>query len=135
MIVEDNLRARCALKALLSQQAGITVTADASNGLEAIQNINNQTPDVVLMDVQMPVMDGLEATRIIKAKWPRVRIIILTMYPEYQTEALSAGADIFLLKGCPAEEISSVIHGFRRQGTRSAFSLPWFFPVNIPPQI
>ena len=135
MIVEDNLRARCALKALISQQAGIRVTAEASNGREVLQSIQEQAPDVVLMDVRMPVMDGLEATRLIKAKWPRVRIIVLTMYPGNSAEAFEAGADAFLLKGCPVEEVISVIQGFQKGKTGSNFSIPGFFMAYMSPQI
>ena len=110
MIVEDNPRARRALKALISQQAGIVITAEASNGQEAIRNIEKKIPDIVLMDMRMPIMDGLEATKIIKKNWSHIKIIILTMYPDCQTEALSAGADAFLAKGCSMEEITSSFH-------------------------
>jgi len=112
IIVEDNPNARRALKALMSQQAGITVTAEASNGLEAINTIQRQIPDLVLMDVRMPVMDGLEATKIIKQKWPQIKIVILTMYSDCQADVLSAGADAFLVKGCAVEEITSTIRSF-----------------------
>lgn len=135
MIVEDNLRARCALKALISQQADIKVTAEASNGQEAIQRIQGQVPDVILMDIRMPVMDGLEATRAIKARWPRVRIIALTMYPENRAEAFEAGADAFLLKGCAVEEVTSMIQGFQKGKTAGNFSAPGFFLAYLPPQI
>lgn len=114
MIVEDSPRARWALKALISQQTGIIVTAEASNGEEAIRNIEKQIPDIVLMDVQMPVMNGLEATRIIKQKWPQIKVVVLTMYPDYQTDIVPAGVDAFLLKGCPAEEITGSIHRLLR---------------------
>jgi len=110
MVVEDNSRARRALTAYISLQVGIRVTAEASNGLEAINLIRGNAPDIVLMDMQMPVMDGLEATRIIKKNWPQIKIVILTMYPNYQSEALSAGADAFLVKGCSVDEIISTIH-------------------------
>jgi DNA-binding NarL/FixJ family response regulator len=110
MIVEDNPRARCALKAFMSQQTGINVTAEASNGEEAIKTIKGQTPDIVLMDMRMPVMDGLEATKIIKKQWPQIKIVILTMYPDCQTDVLSAGADAFLLKGCSMDELTGSIH-------------------------
>jgi DNA-binding NarL/FixJ family response regulator len=105
MIVEDNIRARHALKALISLQVGIDVTAEASNGREAIQAIKGQIPDIILMDMRMPVMDGLETTKVIKAQWNQIKIVILTMYPDCQSDVLSAGADAFLLKGCPMEQI------------------------------
>jgi len=112
LVVEDNSRARQALTAYISLQAGIKVTAEASNGLEAINLIKGHAPDIVLMDMQMPVMDGLEATKIIKKNWPQIKIVILTMYPNYQSEALAAGADAFLVKGSSVDEIISTIHAF-----------------------
>jgi YesN/AraC family two-component response regulator len=135
MIVDDSLRARRALKALISQQGGITVTAEASNGQEAIQIISKQKPDIAIMDIRMPVMDGLEATRAIKSGWPQIKVIILTMYPEHQAEAMAAGADAFLVKGCLLDEITDVVRSF--QGWRPAYSL--FIRnhhlISIPPQI
>jgi DNA-binding NarL/FixJ family response regulator len=110
MVVEDNSRARRALTTYMSLQAGIKVTEEVSNGLEAINSIKEHAPDIVVMDVKMPVMDGLEATRIIKKNWPQIKIVILTMYPNYQTEILSTGADAFLVKGCSVNEMISTIH-------------------------
>lgn len=110
MIVEDNHHARQALVALLSLQKGIQSTIEASNGLEAVNMIREQAPDLVLMDMQMPVMGGLEATRIIKQSWPQVKVVVLTIYSENQTDALSAGADAFLVKGCTTETMMSSIH-------------------------
>lgn len=113
MIVEDNPIARRALKALISQQEGLKVTAEASNGREAIQSLHRKLPDVVLLDMQMPVMNGLDATKAIKDKWPQVRVIVLTMYPDHQQEVMQAGADAFLMKGCPVEEVTAAIHASR----------------------
>jgi len=136
LIVEDNPRARHALKALVLQRAGGHIATEASNGQEAILNIKGQIPDIVLMDMRMPVMDGLEATKIIKARWPQIKIIILTMYPDHRKDVLSAGADAFLMKGCPVEEITAVLRKFQRQEVgNNNFSLFCFFPTIIPPQI
>ena len=135
MIVDDNKRARCALKALMSQQAGIDITTQASNGQEAIQNLNEQMPDIVLMDMCMPVMDGLEATRTIKAKWPQIKVIALTMYPDYQAEALAAGADAFLLKGCSMEEITALVQSIQRRETGYSLFIRDCYLISIPPQI
>lgn len=111
MVVEDNPRARSALSAYISLQTGIRITAEASNGLEAINKIKSCPPDVVLMDVQMPIMDGIEATKIIKKRWPGVKVIALTMYQNYKFQALSAGADAFLVKGCSVKELISTVQG------------------------
>jgi YesN/AraC family two-component response regulator len=109
MLVEDNIHARRALKALISQQEGINVIAEASNGQEAICKIEAQVPTLMIMDMRMPVMDGLETTRIVKARWEQVKIIILSMYTDSQSAMLAAGADSFLAKGCSIETIVSVI--------------------------
>jgi DNA-binding NarL/FixJ family response regulator len=122
MVVEDNLRARQALTAFLSLQMGIKVSAEASNGLEAINLIEGYIPDIVVMDVQMPIMDGLEATKIIKKNWPQIKIVVLTMYPNYQPEAISAGADAFLVKGCSVDEIISTIHSLSQANKAGIFS-------------
>jgi DNA-binding NarL/FixJ family response regulator len=61
------------------------------------------------MDIQMPVMDGLEATRCIKRQCPKVRVVALTMYAKYRASALAAGADAFLLKGCSADQLEVAI--------------------------
>ena len=111
MIVDDSSRARLALTAFLELQAGVRIIAQASNGLEAVEMIQGCVPDVVLMDMKMPVMDGLEATRIIKRNWPGVKVIILSMYSDYLSEAILSGADKFLVKGCSVEEIMSAITG------------------------
>ena len=110
LVVDDNARTRQALMAYLTTQAGIRVVAEASNGLEACSMIKEQIPDIVLMDARMPVMDGLEATRIIKKSWPQIMIVLMTMYPDYQAEALSAGVDAFLVKGSPVDEMMRTIH-------------------------
>jgi len=110
MVVEDSSRARHALSACISLHAGIQITAEAANGLEAISKIKNRPPDIVIMDMQMPVMDGLETTKIIKKRWPKVKVIVLTMYQNFRSEALSAGADAFLVKGCSMTELISTVY-------------------------
>lgn len=117
MLVENNSRARRALAAYISLQGGIRITAEASNGLEAINQIKRCPPDIVLMDMRMPVMDGLEATKFIKKHWPRVKVIALSMYQNYQPEALSAGADAFLVKGCSGAELISTVYGLTQTNT------------------
>jgi len=109
MIVEDNYRARRALSSFIRLQAGLQVAAEASNGAEAIDRIKHLVPDAILMDARMPVMDGLEATRIIKKRWPEVKIIVLSMYSQYESEASAAGADAFLRKGCETGQIVSTL--------------------------
>jgi DNA-binding NarL/FixJ family response regulator len=95
--------------AVLELEPDIEVTREASNGQEAVQIVADEQPDVVLMDVRMPVMDGLEATRCIKDGWPQVKVIVLTMYPSNEAEALAAGADRFLVKGTSNSSLAEVI--------------------------
>ncbi len=109
LIADDRLSSRDGLKALLATRPVIDIVGEAADGHEAVQLVEQCRPDVVLMDVRMPVMDGLRATRIIKERWPEVKVIVLTMYPSHQTEALAAGADAFLVKGCPAEDLLEAI--------------------------
>ncbi len=109
LIVDDRPRSRNGLRALLTTWPEIEVVGEAINGQEAVHQTAEYRPDVVLMDVRMPVMDGLEATHFIKNKWPEVKVVVLTMYTTYQTDALAAGADAFLIKGCRPEELLEAI--------------------------
>jgi YesN/AraC family two-component response regulator len=109
LIVDDRSRSRDGLRALLEMWLRVEVVGEAVDGHEAVRLVEECQPDVVLMDARMPVMDGLEATRHIKDQWPEVKVIVLTMYARYQAEALAAGADAFLVKGCPDEELLEAI--------------------------
>ncbi len=109
MIVDDNPHARKALSAFISTQDWLEIVSEASNGKDAIDMLECQTPDMVLMDGQMPVMDGFEATRIIKERWPQIKVIVLTIYMDYQLRAQKVGADAFLVKGCSTEEMTTAI--------------------------
>ena len=105
LIVDDRPRSRQGLRALLVTWPEIEVVGEASNGAEALQSVEQLHPDVVLMDARMPVMDGLEATRHIRCRWPQVNVIVLTMYPDYRHRALAAGACAFLVKGGSSAEL------------------------------
>jgi len=87
------------------------VIGEAGNGAEAIESVRRLQPDVVLMDVRMPIMDGIEATRVIKQNWPGIRIIGLSMHEEAEVRAkmLADGADAYLTKTGPWEEIVKAI--------------------------
>jgi len=99
LIVDDQPRARQGLKALLATWPQVKEVQEAANGQEALVLVEESQPDLVLMDIRMPKMDGLEATRRIKAKWPQIKIVVLSMYTEYAADALAAGADAFVCKG------------------------------------
>jgi len=105
MVVDDEERPRRALRALLQTYPDIDVVGEAENGREAVRLIDERRPDVVIMDYSMPIMDGVEATRRIKAARPRTRVVLVTVYASAQPEARAAGADAFLLKGFSAEEL------------------------------
>ena len=108
-MVDDERSVREGTKALLAFARGIDVVHEACSGQEAVRIVTMEQPDVVLMDVRMPVMDGLEATRQIKADWPQVKVIVLTMHPSHRKDALAAGADHFLMKGRMGELLENTI--------------------------
>jgi DNA-binding NarL/FixJ family response regulator len=99
LIADDQTRARQSLKALLATWPTVDGVREASNGQEAVHLVEEAAPDVVVMDARMPEMDGLQATRVIKQRWPRVKVVVWSMYPEYEVDAQSAGADAFVTKG------------------------------------
>jgi two-component system, NarL family, response regulator LiaR len=111
LIVEDHEFTRIGLKLSLEQMAGLTIVGEAADGEEGVNKVKELQPQVVLMDVEMPVLDGIEATRAIKEKWPEVRVIMLTSHKSDQTifAALSAGANGYCLKNITAQQLSSVI--------------------------
>jgi DNA-binding NarL/FixJ family response regulator len=114
LITDDRLASRKGLRALMLTQPDIQVIGEAKNGKKAIEFIKDNKPDVVIMDAFMPVMNGLEATRIIKNKWKDIRVVILTLHDDIREEALDAGADAFLVKGCSADLLIQEIKNERR---------------------
>ena len=99
LIADDSARARDGLRALLAIRPEIEVVGEAANGQDAVRLVAECRPDVVLMDLHMPVLDGIQATLLIKQQWPAVTVVVLTMYAVDQSAALAAGADAFLIKG------------------------------------
>jgi len=113
LLADDQALVRSGFRKLLEAEPGIEVVAEAADGLEAVERARLHRPDVVLMDIRMPRLDGLQATgRIVAAASPSPRILMLTTYDldEYIFEALKAGASGFLLKDSPAEELVAAIH-------------------------
>ena len=112
LVADDQSMVRAGFRMLLAEEPDITVVAEASNGLEAVEKAARFQPSVVLMDIRMPELDGLEATRRILAADQLARILILTTFDldEYIYEALSAGASGFVLKDDPPEQLIAAIH-------------------------
>jgi DNA-binding NarL/FixJ family response regulator len=107
LLVDDQPLVRAGLRTLLDEEADIEVVGDAANGEEGIAAVAALSPDVVLMDIRMPVLDGLEATRRVTAAGCQARIVILTTFDldEYVFQALRAGASGFLLKDATSDDI------------------------------
>jgi DNA-binding NarL/FixJ family response regulator len=117
LIVDHEAHTRQGLQALLAAWPQITVVGAAANGVGAVQLIEKCRPDVALIDIPTPAparsgdegVDGLETIRLIKSKWPQVRIVALAMYAARRAAALAAGTDTFLLKGCSAQDLLDAI--------------------------
>ena len=107
VIVDDDPLVRSALSHFVSRDPEITVVAQAEDGVEAIATVEREQPDVVMMDVQMPEMDGIEATGVIAERWPHVRVLAVTTLDGSDTvlPMLSAGASGYLLKDSSADDI------------------------------
>jgi DNA-binding NarL/FixJ family response regulator len=111
LVADDQSMVRAGFRMLLGGEEDIEVVADAANGLEAVEKTARFDPTVVLMDIRMPELDGLEATRRILAAEPEARVLILTTFDldEYVYEALRAGASGFVLKDDPPEQLIAAI--------------------------
>lgn len=111
LVVDDHRVVRAGLIALLQQSRRIKVVGEASTGKEAVEKVKTARPDVVLMDLQMPVMDGVEATRRIAAEAPEVAVVVLTTYDDDELiwEGMRAGARGYLLKDVLPDELIRAI--------------------------
>lgn len=111
LLVEDQTLMRQGLKTILDLEPGMQVIGEAENGQDGVHQALELRPDVILMDVQMPVMGGVEATAAICAVWPAARVIILTTFDrdDYVFQGIRAGAMGYLLKDTPAENLVRTI--------------------------
>jgi DNA-binding NarL/FixJ family response regulator len=111
LLVDDQRLMRDGLRTLLELEPDLEVAGEAENGQTAIEAYEQLQPDVVLMDVRMPHMDGVEATRRLCARWPEARVMILTTFDddEYIFEGLRAGAQGYLLKAVSGEELAGAV--------------------------
>jgi DNA-binding NarL/FixJ family response regulator len=118
MIVEDHQMTLVGLKMLLEKNNGVEVVGEAGNGLEAVSLANSTQPEVILMDIGLPEMDGVEATQKIKQSHPGIRIIMLTSKDNEQDvfASLAAGADAYCMKGISIESLTAAIEAVK-EGT------------------
>ncbi|MEO5953597.1 MAG: response regulator transcription factor, partial [Chloroflexia bacterium] len=116
MVADDQRLVRDGIASLLGIQEGIEVVGTASNGEEAVAQALALKPEVTLMDIRMPIMDGVEATRRIKSELPGCQVLMLTTFDdeEYVLDALKAGACGYLLKDIPAHDLASAIKAAHR---------------------
>lgn len=111
LIVDDQSLIREGLSMMLSLYDSIIIVGESTNGKEAIKFLDKEEVDLILMDIRMPLMDGVEATKIIKERYPKVKVLILTTFneDEYIFEGLKNGADGYLLKDISSEELVKAI--------------------------
>jgi DNA-binding NarL/FixJ family response regulator len=119
LLVDDQELIRESLAFVLNTDPDIEVVGLAANGEEGIQLCEKLQPSLVLMDIQMPVVDGIQATKVIKQKWPEIKVMILTTFQEVEqvVEALSLGAEGYLLKAIHPKDLISGIKHIHNDGT------------------
>ncbi|MBE9129139.1 response regulator [Coleofasciculus sp. LEGE 07081] len=136
LLVDDQSLVRRGLKALLKFEEGLEVVGEADNGENAIHQVEVLQPDVVLMDVRMPIMDGVAATRQICQQFPPIKVLVLTTFDddEYVTQALQYGAAGYLLKDTPPEELAQAIRAVHKGYTQLGPGIGKKIAAQIPAQ-
>jgi two-component system nitrate/nitrite response regulator NarL len=111
LLVDDHPVVRKGLSACLSDRANLVVIGEAADGMDAVRKVGELSPDLVLMDVEMPVMNGLIATETICKRFPKTKVLVISMHnnPDYVVQAIQMGARGFALKTAPAEELLKAI--------------------------
>ena len=122
LIADDHALVRQGLRGILEREPDIEVVGEAHNGREAVDLCRTLGPNLVLMDVRMPEMDGLEATRIIKHEYPEVGVLMVTMHDnqDYMREAAKAGAAGYVLKDAPRDELLGAVRRAARRDVHDA---------------
>ncbi len=110
LVVDDDPIVRRGLQLILRSEPGVVVVGEAGDGEEAVAQAGKLEPDLVLMDLRMPKLDGLGATQRLKAANPDLRVVILSVYADQIEAALAAGATGFLLKDSPVDRLLEVVH-------------------------
>jgi len=116
LLADDHTIFRKGLREIIGMQRDMTVAGEAKNGIEAVNKAEDLAPDIILMDIKMPILDGVKATRLITAQDERVGIIILTMYreDEHVFEAVKAGARGYILKDADLDELLKAVRSVHR---------------------
>ncbi len=109
LIADDSRKAREGLSDLIGTWPEVEVEGEVSDGNDALRFLEENGADVVLLDVRMPNLDGIETAREISARWPDIKIIVISMYPYARGEALDAGASAFFIKGESPQDIRAAI--------------------------
>ena len=124
VVADDHEVVRAGFAAILDTQPDFTVLGTAADGAEAVRTCRERCPDVVLMDIRMPGMDGIEATRLLTSAGSRPRVLVLTTFDldEYVYDALRAGASGFLLKDVTAERLFDAVTSLSRNPLAPACS-------------
>jgi DNA-binding NarL/FixJ family response regulator len=134
LLVDDQHLIRQGLKALLELEPDLEIVGEAENGQRAIQMVESLKPNVVLMDVRMPIMDGVAATREICQRFPSTKVLVLTTFDddEYISESLRFGAAGYLLKDTPSEELAAAIRMVQKGYTQLAPGLVEKMIAKVP---
>jgi len=114
LVIDDHQVVRDGLRHMLGQEEDIELVGQGANSEEALSQVETLSPNVVLMDIKMPGVDGIELTRQLKGKHPSCNVIMLTLYDQYLTQAMEAGAKGYLLKDIKREELTNAIRQVHR---------------------
>ncbi|MGH8421942.1 MAG: response regulator [Pseudomonas fluorescens] len=118
-LVDDHALVRDGIKALLAVMAPLEVVGEAENGADAIEMVGRCQPDLLLVDISLRDMNGLELTRVLRSQYPSLKVLVLSMYDnnEYVSESVRAGASGYVLKNSPSREIIAAIEAIASGGT------------------
>lgn len=127
LVIDDNAHAREGIREILEEYEDFQIVGEGKNGKEAITLTEELMPDIILMDIQMPVMDGLEATKIIKLKFPSVKIVMITVSDDITNlfDALKKGAQGYLLKNIQANEWYEYLKAFALDEIPMSKEIAW----------
>ena len=119
LIVDDHKMMRDALRSLLEERLGYECVAEANDGYEAVKKVKEFRPDIVMMDITLPNINGIEATRLIKSEQSDIKVVVLSMHatPNYVQQALEAGASGYLHKHSPLEDLSAALEAVSKGRT------------------